>query len=199
MMDDNEVDGKRKMIQVLMGVLKKSAGDEVSNGIGGSSQHKELTHTPIPANSVADHPHKKETFAAGAPKAHEPKANLESTEPNLASQGSLASQVMPGMKDGGMVDLSEPNRKMMQPASDDMKMADGGMPSPTDEPERVMESEAEHRPDTTDALEVLPEKPMDEQGSEASQQDEHNKENEEEDQNNNSSAFDAFFPRKKKK
>lgn len=153
-MDQNEVDGKRKMIQVLMGVLKKSAGDEVSNGIGGSSQHKELTHTPVPSGSVADHPHKKETFKAGAPKANEPKADLESTEPNLASQ------VMPGMKEGGMVDLSEPNRRLMQPASDDMrmskggevppgeddisKMADGGMPSPTDEPEEVMNAEGEH-------------------------------------------------------
>ena len=182
-MDQNEVDGKRKMIQVLMGVLKKSAGDEVSNGIGGSSQHKELTHTPVPTNSVADHPHKKETFKAGAPKAHEPKADLASTEP------SLASQVMPGMKEGGMVDLSEPNSGLMEPASKDMHMADGGMPSPTDEPEEVMNAEGEHS---------NPE-PVKAEDDNDDIEGNNTEENEEEYGNDYTDPFAGIMPKKKKK
>lgn len=212
MMD--EFERKRGMIKVLQDALKKHAGDEV---VGGFSQRKEMTHSPVPKGDVADKPHMKESFKAGEQK---------------PEMGAMPTEGAP-MAKGGQVpyetDLSLPFAKNAQPASNSSKMAEGGLAEPhpdleepvennhvhnqmcaggcayadggmalaSDEPERELTTlEA---PGGNDALGELPEKPMDEQGSEVEQQIEHNKENEEEDQNNNSSAFDAFFPRKRKK
>jgi hypothetical protein len=216
MMQDDEVAKKRQMIQVLMGALKKHAGDEVMGGMKPKEKEAHMTHTPVPTSSVADMPHKKEQYGSkSSPNKMGKPENME-----MASEEQMAPM---GMKEGGMVDLSKPFAKDAQPASDSSKMAmggdvmqhpgqgeycemckggcsyaDGGMAASTDQPERAMESDAVSVPDTNDALENLPEKPMDEEGSEETQQNEHNKENEEEDENNNQSAFNAFFKRKKK-
>ena len=155
MMD--EFESKRGMIQVLMDMLKKNAGDEVG---------KSVTLTPVPSSPVADKPHQKDSYSKG-----------------------------------GMVDLSKPNSDLMQPASEDMKMADGGMPSPTDEPERQLMPRAQNADGSSDseAVKNLPEHPEDCDAEKEEDQKEHNEELEEDDQYNNSSSFDAFLPRKKKK
>lgn len=99
-----------------------------------------------------------------------------------------------------MEDLTKTNA-MQQKTSDSSKMSDGGMASPMDEPERLLEVPMQDANGSADseALSNLPTMPEDEDMEKDDMQMMHNEDNEMEDQDNNSSAFDAFMPRKKKK
>jgi hypothetical protein len=121
-----------------------------------------------------DHPHRKESFEAGSPEQ---------------------------MAKGGMVDLSKPDMIIMEPASDDdaHRMADGGMALASDEPEREIMPREPGASDeqSEDALSNLPEDPQEDTRDE--EQDAKNSWLQHEDEDSNQSAFNAFFPRKKKK
>ncbi len=164
----DEFDNKRKMVQQLMGMLKKSAANEV----GGYSEKKQVTHTPLPKDAPADKPHVKESYKAGSKPAMAPKA-MEGT--------TMGNDVATPMHEGGMVDLSKPHADVMQPASD-THMAEGGAVDADEE-----------------ALKNLP-GPVEDEGAEKdAAQSLHNENNMDEDEDNNSSSFEAFFHRKKKK
>lgn len=97
----DEFEQKRSMVKVLMDMLKKSAGDEVSRG-------HSLTHTPLPSGSVADHPHKKESYD----KSHAASASMDGMKPeagDMSTPGGMEGMgdAMPKMADGGMAMASD--------------------------------------------------------------------------------------------
>lgn len=108
----DEFEQKRGMVKVLMDMLKKSAVDEVNKG-------HSLTHTPLPSGSVADHPHKKESYD----KSHAASAPMDGMKPEMGDMPEGMPEEMPKMADGGMAMASdEPENE----TPEDTREAEGG-------------------------------------------------------------------------
>ncbi len=187
----DQFEKKRGMVKVLTDMLKKNASDEV----GGYSEKKQVTHTPLPKEAPAEKPHMKTSYKAGSGPAMAPKAMEGTTMGNDQPQG---------MAKGGMVDLSKPYADSMQPASD-THMAEGGMAgsdmSVSDQASRLTEpvSNPSDSAQDEDAVSNLPGAIDDEGAEKDAAQSLHNENMMDEDEDNNSSSFEAFLPRKRKK
>jgi len=114
----DEFDQKRGMIKLLMDALKKHGSDEVSGSMG----KEQLTHTPVPEGSVAEHPHKKAEYSHG----EAAKNKMPMDEPTLGD--SMPSEDMK-MSDGGMAAKTDEPEEVMA----DEVMAHGDREAPKEE------------------------------------------------------------------
>ena len=185
---------KRDMVKVLLNMLKSSASGEVSKGIGAEREGVEVSGgMPAPEpphgleqtkNSSVDH----NTIEAGhddSPDQHKsPSGNLEGMAPETA--------------------MGHPHRKKSFEAGA-VKMADGGMPLDTDEPEEFHLADAIARMKGVDgssdeeAVKNLPGPVEDEEAEGEDSQNMSNARLLDDDQDNNQSMFTAFLGRKRKK
>lgn len=149
----DEFAGKRQMVSNLLGALKKDAGAELSRTIGGDSKKKQVTHTPVPTESVAEHTHNKESYKAGASERKDPKPSTSE------------------LNTGETPEMGMPPKLMNN----------GGMASPTDEPQNESPADTQAAEGGEDPKEEMTEGPIEEQ-----------------DEENNSSAFSGFLKKKKK-
>lgn len=162
-------DKKREMVHVLMNMLKKSASDEVQQGLPKTTllgPKVEAGHGVSPDTQKA---HKE------GPSGHPHVIDL--TQSNDIQQ------------------KTSDNTKMAEGGLAGTDMHESDQASRLTEP---VTNPADSNQDET-ALNLLPEAPQDEQGEEAERQDGHNKDIEYDDEDNNSSSFEAFLPRRKKK
>lgn len=170
-------DKKREMVKALQDALKKSAGDEMAKA---HPQMVDLTKTN--------------------------KMQQKTSDSSMMSDGGMADQQPHPMSDEDMAKKQSGQMTSEEEAAMAKQQAaagysDGGMASPTDEPEREMMPRTQDADGSADmtALENLPTSPEDDDMEKDDAQQMHNENMEMEDEDNNSSAFDAFMPRKKKK